>query len=57
VGDVGATPGAAAVQWALRDGAGMVGRIGFAWLQARSASLHPVASCGNLVFSNRTCAP
>ncbi|ELR20790.1 protein C16orf58 family protein [Acanthamoeba castellanii str. Neff] len=34
VGDVGATPGAAAVQWALRDGAGMVGRIGFAWLQA-----------------------
>lgn len=33
VGDQTATPLAATVTWLLKDGAGMVGRIMFAWLK------------------------
>ncbi|KAL6075655.1 RUS family member 1 [Balamuthia mandrillaris] len=33
VGRATATPAAAVVQWVIRDGTGMVGRIAFAWLQ------------------------
>lgn len=36
VGDAKATPLAAAITWVLKDGSGMIGRIGFAWWKGTS---------------------
>lgn len=62
VGDAQATPLAAAITWILKDGSGMIGRIGFAWWKGTSLDanckkwrlfadiLNDVAMCVELII-------